>query len=412
MTHLRGDEIQLAPATPRRGWRMIDFSSPRHRAKFGYLLMAPAVILMALIIVFPILLSVDISLQDVRMARVGGEREPWTLQNYRWLVTSPEFRNAAWVTARMVLMVGGTCLVIGLATAMLVNQRFKGRSLARLFVALPWAVPEVVATVIWAWMLDSSFGVVNYALLRTGLVDQPVQFASNATAAFFAVCFVMIWKGYPLVSIMLLAGLQSIPEEQYQAAKVDGASPWQEFIHITLPGLLPVIGVLFILTSKMLPATLLVIPLFAIFRSTGLVGTLWSVILAQATLIVPFCTWMLKGYFDTIPNELEHAALVDGCSPLGTIFRIVLPVAAPGLAATALYAFVLSWSDFLFARTFLTTSQSNWTLNMGIATLKGEYITDWNVIMAAALMAAAPIVVVYLFLERFLVSGLASGSEK
>ena len=124
---------------------------------------------------------------------------------------------------------------------------------------------------------------------------------------------------------------------------------------------------LFILTSKMLPATLLVIPFFAIFRSMGLVGSLWAVIFTQSTLIVPFCTWMLKGYFDTIPEELEHAALVDGCSPLGTIWRIVLPVAAPGLAATALYAFVISWSDFLFSRTFLQTSESKWTLNMGNA---------------------------------------------
>lgn len=173
----------------------------------------------------------------------------------------------------------------------------------------------------------------------------------------------------------------------------------------------PTLG-LFILTSKMLPATLLVIPLFVIFRQVGLVGSLWSVVLAQATLIVPFATWMLKGYFDTIPPELEQAALVDGCSPIGTIWRIVLPVAAPGLAATALYAFVLSWSDYLYARTFLTTSQSLWTLNMGIATLRGEFITDWNVIMAASLMASVPIIIVYLFLERFLVGGLASGSEK
>jgi multiple sugar transport system permease protein len=169
---------------------------------------------------------------------------------------------------------------------------------------------------------------------------------------------------------------------------------------------------LFILTSKMLPATLLVIPFFAIFKQLGLVGSLWSVVITQATLIVPFCTWMLKGYFDTIPEELEHAALVDGCSPLATIFRIVLPVAAPGLAATALYAFVISWSDFLFARTFLQTSESQWTLNMGIAALKGEYITDWNVIMAASLMASVPILLVFLFLERFLVGGLASGAEK
>jgi multiple sugar transport system permease protein len=169
---------------------------------------------------------------------------------------------------------------------------------------------------------------------------------------------------------------------------------------------------LFILTSKMLPSTLLVIPLFAVFSQVGLVGSLWSVVIAQATLITPFATWMLKGYFDTISPELEHAALVDGCSPLGTIWRIILPVSAPGLAATALYAFVLSWSDFLFARTFLATSQSTWTLNVGIATLKGEYTTDWNIIMAASLMASAPIIIVYLILERFLVAGLASGSEK
>src|SRR5690606_2859627 len=86
---------------------------------------------------------------------------------------------------------------------------------------------------------------------------------------------------------------------------------------------------LVILTSKMLPATLLVIPLFVIFRQLGLLGSLWSVILAHATLIVPFSTWMLKGYFDTIPQELEQAAMVDGCSPIGAMIRVVLPVSAP-----------------------------------------------------------------------------------
>ncbi len=228
---------------------MIDFSSPRHRTKFGYLLMAPAVILMALIIVYPILLSVDISLQDVRIARVGGASEPWTLANYRWLATSAEFWNAVFVTIKLVAVVGGVSLAIGLGTALLVNQRFKGRSVARLLVALPWAVPEVVAVVIWAWMLDSSFGIINWALQVSGLLSAPVEFASNATAAFFAVSAVMIWKGYPFVSIMLLAGLQSIPEEHHQAAQVDGASTWQRFLYITLPGLAPVIGVTMVMTT-------------------------------------------------------------------------------------------------------------------------------------------------------------------
>jgi multiple sugar transport system permease protein len=169
---------------------------------------------------------------------------------------------------------------------------------------------------------------------------------------------------------------------------------------------------LFILVSKMLPATLLVIPLFAIFREIGLIGSLWSIVLAHATLIIPFSTWMLKGYFDSIPRELEQAAMIDGCGPLSALFRVVLPVAAPGLAATALYGFVLSWADYVFARTFLTAEQTAWTANVGIATLKGEYITGWNEVMAAAMLAALPIILIYLFLERYLVGGLTAGAEK
>lgn len=169
---------------------------------------------------------------------------------------------------------------------------------------------------------------------------------------------------------------------------------------------------LFILMSKMLPATMLIIPLFGIFRSLGLMGSLWSLIIAHATAIVPFATWMLKGYFDSIPQELEQAAQVDGCTPWGALFRVILPISAPGLAATALYGFVLSWADYLYARTFLASSTQNWTANLGIATFKGEYQTDWNVIMAASLLAALPIMLAYLFLQRYLVGGLTAGSGK
>jgi multiple sugar transport system permease protein len=169
---------------------------------------------------------------------------------------------------------------------------------------------------------------------------------------------------------------------------------------------------LFILTAKMLPATLLVIPLFGIFRTVDLIGSLWSIILAHSTLIIPFTTWMLKGYFDTIPQELEQAAMVDGCSPLGAMVRVILPVSAPGLAATALYGFVLSWSDYAYARTFLTNAQTNWTANLGITTMKGEYVSNWSDISAASILVALPILVIYLFLERYLVGGLTAGAEK
>lgn len=169
---------------------------------------------------------------------------------------------------------------------------------------------------------------------------------------------------------------------------------------------------LFVLTAKMLPATLLVIPLFSIFRNYGMIGSLWTLVIAHSTMIVPFATWMLKGYFDTIPRELEQAAMVDGCSPLGAMVRVVLPVAAPGLAATALYAFVLSWADYAYARTFLVNAPGNWTANLGITTMQGEYVTYWNEVSAAAVFVALPVLVIYLFLERYLVGGLTAGAEK
>jgi len=169
---------------------------------------------------------------------------------------------------------------------------------------------------------------------------------------------------------------------------------------------------LFILTAKMLPATLLVIPLFAVFRNLGMIGSLWTLVIAHSTLIIPFTTWMLKGYFDTIPKELEQAAMVDGCSPLGAMFRVVLPISTPGLAATSLYAFVLSWADYAYARTFLASRPDSWTANLGITTMQGEYTTDWNEISAAAVFVAIPIMLIYLFLERYLVGGLTAGAEK
>jgi multiple sugar transport system permease protein len=224
-----------------------DLASPRNRQKLGYLLLAPAVLLIFLIIIYPLVLSLDISFQDVKIARIGGARKAFTTANYEKLFASAEFWRSCWVTAKLIVIVTSACFAIGIATALLVNERFKGRTLARLLVALPWAVPEVVAVVIWWWIFDSSFGLMNWLLVISGIADKPIAWFSSPIGAFTVVSVVMIWKGYPFVSIMLLAGLQAIPEDYYQAAKVDGAGAWQRFINITLPCLAPVIGVTLIL---------------------------------------------------------------------------------------------------------------------------------------------------------------------
>lgn len=167
-----------------------------------------------------------------------------------------------------------------------------------------------------------------------------------------------------------------------------------------------------VLLAKMIPTTLLVIPLYVLFREYGLLGTLASAALAHCTVTIPFAIWMLKAYFDSIPPELEEAAAIDGTTPLGALWRIVLPVSLPGLGATALYAFILSWNEFAFSRTLLFSEPANWTVTIGIASIRGEYIISWNEIMAASAIVAVPVIVVFLWLERYLVVGLTAGAQK
>ena len=166
-----------------------------------------------------------------------------------------------------------------------------------------------------------------------------------------------------------------------------------------------------LLSSRMLPTTLLVIPLFVAMSAVHLINTLWSVVIANVTFIMPFATWMLKGYFDGIPRELDEAAYIDGSSRLGALARVVLPLSAPGLAATALYSAILAWDEYLFARTFLT-STSSWTISVGLGAFRGEYVTYWNEVMAASLIGTLPLILVFFVLERQLVHGLTAGAVK
>lgn len=228
--------------------RIFDLARPSRQHLLGYILIAPAVLMVAAIIVWPLILAIDLSFQQVKIPRLGGASRPFSVANYTWLFGSDEFWLACWVTAKLVVVVTIGSLLVGLSTALLVNNRFKGRSGARLAMALPWAVPEIIAVVIFAWMFNSSFGFFGWLAIKLGFTDQMIPWISNATAAFWAVSITMVWKGFPFVSIMCLAGLQSIPTDYYAAAKVDGANVWQRFRWITLPLLMPVLGVTVVLT--------------------------------------------------------------------------------------------------------------------------------------------------------------------
>jgi len=166
-----------------------------------------------------------------------------------------------------------------------------------------------------------------------------------------------------------------------------------------------------LLLTKMLPGSLIVIPFFVMFTTAHLIDTRFALILANVSVGVPFATWMMKGFFDTLPRELEQAAAIDGCSPLQALWYVILPLARPGLAACAIYLMIVAWSEFVFARTLVTKSDL-WTVTVGLQSFVGEYLVDWPALMAAGVVSLAPMLVLFLLLEPFLVSGLTSGAVK
>ncbi|MBB5807209.1 arabinogalactan oligomer/maltooligosaccharide transport system permease protein [Saccharothrix ecbatanensis] len=166
------------------------------------------------------------------------------------------------------------------------------------------------------------------------------------------------------------------------------------------------------LVVQMFPFAVLIVPLYNILLVLGLQGTSMGLVLVYCTTAVPFCTYMLKGYFDTIPNDIDEAGRVDGLSPFGVFWRLVLPLARPGLAVTAFYAFLTAWGEVAFASAFLSAADESKTLAVGLQVFVQQNRTEWGHLAAASILVAIPAIIVFYLVQRFLVTGLASGAVK
>ncbi len=171
-------------------------------------------------------------------------------------------------------------------------------------------------------------------------------------------------------------------------------------------------GLMSFLVSQMFPGTLMLIPLYIIIvQWLGLGSNFIGLILVYSITGIPFCVWMLKGYFDTIPRELEESALMDGASAATIFYRIVLPLAKPAVAVTALFSFMTAWNEFIQAATFMDKANM-YTAPVGLRFFVGGFSQQWGYFAAGAIVTAIPIVVLFLFLQKYLVSGLTAGAVK
>lgn len=166
-----------------------------------------------------------------------------------------------------------------------------------------------------------------------------------------------------------------------------------------------------VLSSQMLPTAAVIVPLFIILRSMRLLNTHLGLILAYLIVTLPLSVWMITGYFRSIPVDIEEAAIIDGCSRMGVLLRVILPVSVPGILATAVYCFVVTWNEFIFALSF-ATQRSVMTLPIGLAEFTKEFVTDWGGLMAASVLMTLPIAIVFLAIQRSFISGLTAGAVK
>lgn len=166
-----------------------------------------------------------------------------------------------------------------------------------------------------------------------------------------------------------------------------------------------------ILVTQVIPGSLLIIPLYVIMNTMGLINTLTALVLAYTTFALPFCTWMMKGFFDTIPKSLDEAAVMDGCGHFQTFLQIITPLTVPGLMATGLFSFINGWNEYLFA-SILVQRYNKWTITVGLASFVGQYSTNWAAVMAGATIITVPVILAFLFLQKYLVSGMTAGAVK
>lgn len=211
-----------------------------------YLFILPLAIVFLLIIAWPLLNNLNISLHEKYLARPSQNDFIW-FENYQEIFDDKVFWKSTQVTAIYISITVALRFLFGLGVALLLNQKIRFRGIARALIIIPWAVPDIVACLVWIQMYDYQYGIINHLLSSFGAISEPLKWLSSTTLALPAAMVVNVWKGTPWVAIMVLAGLQNISEELYEAASIDGANAWDKFFNVTIPLLRPIFITVFLL---------------------------------------------------------------------------------------------------------------------------------------------------------------------
>lgn len=234
---------------------MVGSDLQSERLRSAWLFLAPTFLVLALVAGWPLVRTVWFSLTDASLTNLSGAQFvglknyiSWiTLSSgrtvYRGLLADPVFWGAAWNTVKFTIVSVSLETVLGLIVALVLNAEFRGRGFVRAAILIPWAIPTIVSARMWSWMLNDQFGILNDMMLSLGLISQKIAWTANPETAMTAVLIVDVWKTTPFMALLILAGLQMMPKDMYEAAKVDGIHPIKVFWRVTLPMIRPALMV-------------------------------------------------------------------------------------------------------------------------------------------------------------------------
>ncbi|MGP4802748.1 carbohydrate ABC transporter permease [Agrobacterium cavarae] len=245
----------MKTTVPDRQAAMVGSDLQSERLRSAWLFLAPTFLVLALVAGWPLVRTVWFSLTDASLTNLSGAQFvglknyiSWiTLSSgrtvYRGLLADPVFWGAAWNTVKFTIVSVSLETVLGLIVALVLNAEFKGRGFVRAAILIPWAIPTIVSARMWSWMLNDQFGILNDMMLSVGLISQKIAWTANPETAMTAVLIVDVWKTTPFMALLILAGLQMVPKDMYEAAKVDGIHPIKVFWRVTLPMIRPALMV-------------------------------------------------------------------------------------------------------------------------------------------------------------------------
>lgn len=235
----------IAPARRQRGTKV-----RRQRVKAAWLFLAPMLIALTLVAGWPLMRTfflsfTDASLSDLGAANLIGFENYLVYDDGRWfgVLADPIWWRSVWNTVYFSVVSVSLEVVFGVIVALILNAEFKGRVIVRAAVLIPWAIPTIVSAQMWAWMLNDQFGIINHLLMTVGIIDDPIAWTASATYSMWAVIMVDVWKTIPFVALLVLAALQMLPKDCYEAAEVDGIHPVRVFFKVTLPLITPALMV-------------------------------------------------------------------------------------------------------------------------------------------------------------------------